>query len=416
MHKSYKHITVFEHEALFTHKGNHKLTNEQLTALQNFYKEEQFPYYSLVHKGIRFCEYVGVLQVGNTVIEILPKADKQGEQEWRNMLVGMLKAVGWFNLDAPTSSNLKLKSNTLLHLYFQIFVQHTEELLHKGLIKKYHKHEANTTALKGNLLFAKQLQHNLTHQERFYVKHTVYDKENLLNKVLYKTIKLLQVINTDSVLQSRINALLLNFPELQDVQVSDAFFEKIVYNRKTEPYKKAVEIAKLILLNYHPDISKGTNNVLALMFDMNLLWEQFVYKSLKRDTTADWEIKSQTKKYFWKSESGNSKKIIPDIVIKKSNGVLVVLDTKWKNIGDLNPSDDDLKQMYVYSKFHKEAKTALVYPNNTSNSLIKKGTFYLEETESTLSTKECLIVKLGITNNIRNWQNKIANYIKQNIA
>lgn len=408
MPKPLKHITVFEHEALFTYKGNCKLTEDQLVALQNYYKEDDFPYYSLVHKGIRFCEYVGVIQVGGTVIEILPKADKQYKEEWRSMLIGMLKAVGLFDIHAPTSANLKTRPNALLDLYFEMFIQQTEELLYKGLIKTYRKTEANTTALKGNILFGKHIQQNLTHQERFYVKHTVYDKEHPLNSVLYKTIKLLQHINTNVALQSRINALLLNFPELAPINVDAAFFEKIEYNRKTEPYKKAIEIARLILLNYHPDVSKGNNNVLALMFDMNALWEHFVYVSLKRHNPNNFEIKAQAKKYFWKRESGQAKRMIPDIVVKKSNGAYVVLDTKWKNIGDLNPSDADLRQMYTYSKFHNNAQTGLIYPGNEQLPVL--GNFY-DENNNQVSNKICAILKVPVVPNIKSWQESLAKSI-----
>ena len=128
--------------------------------------------------------------------------------------------------------------------------------------------------------------------------------------VLYK--KLLHRINTNSALSSRIGALLLNFPELPDVKVDAPFFEKINYNRKNEDYKQAIDIAKLILLNYHPDVKTGQNDVLALMFDMNLLWEQFVYKSLRLHL-KEYRVKAQSSKPFW----GNVT-MKPDILKKKA--------------------------------------------------------------------------------------------------
>ena len=38
------------------------------------------------------------------------------------------------------------------------------------------------------------------------------------------------------------------------------------------------------MLNYHPDISKGRNDILALMFDMNSLWEDREEKSIRYKT------------------------------------------------------------------------------------------------------------------------------------
>ena len=80
---------------------------------------------------------MGVIQVGKTSIEVLPKADKNNDTKtWRKVLIGMLHAVGIFNIYAPSSSNLQLKTNSILDLYFEIFVNEIEYLLHRGLAKK----------------------------------------------------------------------------------------------------------------------------------------------------------------------------------------------------------------------------------------------------------------------------------------
>jgi 5-methylcytosine-specific restriction enzyme subunit McrC len=112
-----KHITVFEHQMLKLHQNidGVEFDEASLKALQTFYGEKGVPYYSLIHNGVRFCEYVGVIQVGAYTIEVLPKADKnENEGFWRNALIGMLKAVGDFNTDAPSSSALSLKANSIL--------------------------------------------------------------------------------------------------------------------------------------------------------------------------------------------------------------------------------------------------------------------------------------------------------------
>ena len=139
MIKEELHITVFEHESLRIDKGEQRLTLSQLKTLQQFYGEKGVPYYSLIHRGILFNGYVGVIQVGKTVIEVLPKADRsegsneETKTEWRNMLISMLRVVGIFDIHAPSSSDLRLRHDSILDIYFELFIKALESLIHKGL-------------------------------------------------------------------------------------------------------------------------------------------------------------------------------------------------------------------------------------------------------------------------------------------
>jgi 5-methylcytosine-specific restriction enzyme subunit McrC len=285
-----------------------------------------------------------------------------------------------------------------------MFIKELEYLLHNGLIKKYRKKEGNVSALKGSLMFPKHIPQNLIHQERFYVRYTSFDVEHKLHFILYKTILLLKKINTNSELISRIGALLLHFPEMPDLKITESTFEKLIFNRKTFSYKRAIDISKLLLLQYHPDVSKGRNHVLALMFDMNKLWEQFVYVSLRKNKDEWTTVTAQTKKLFWQPEIGNSSKIKPDIIINKDKEDCLVLDTKWKNLNGLNPSPDDLRQLYVYHEYYNAKKVALVYPGSESKNVMGS---YLDPTTGKESGKECSIISLSVEPDIKMWQKKI---------
>jgi len=405
------HITVFEHETVRFDKGEKKITEDQFDALRLYFGEKGLPFYSLCYNGITFNEHVGVIQVGKTLIEVLPKADKvsaseREENKWRDILIDMLRAVGNFDIQAPSHGNLKIKPNTILDLYFELFIKEVEYLFHNGLVKQYRKKEGNVTALKGSLQFALHLQQNLTHQERFYVRHTTYDVEHKLHFILFKTLRLLKQINTNTLLNSRIGNLLLNFPEMPDIRVSEITFDKLVLNRKTQIYTKAIEISRLILLQYHPDLSKGRNHVLALMFDMNKLWEKFVLVSLRRNKLSDITITDQTSKYFWKPRNGYRSTIRPDIIIKKNKENCLVLDTKWKNLNGYNPSPEDLRQMYVYHEYYKARKVALVYPGSE---LLKITGTYLDPISSKEIDKECSIFSIPPQTDIKKWQENIYN-------
>lgn len=397
------HFTIFEHQSLWVHKGKQRLNPTQLLHLQHFHGEKGVPYYSLIHQGVRFCEYVGVLQIGDLTIEILPKADQYTSvNQWRDILIGMLRSVNAFNVQAPSQSSLDIKSNYILDLYFELFVKEVEYLFHQGLIKKYGRVEQNQLALKGALKFAQQIQKNLIHQERFYTQHTIYDSNHLLNQIVYKTLLLVKRVNHNVALNSRISTLLMRFPPLDQVQVTTTTFEKIILTRKSKPYQNILEICKLLLLNYHPDLRKGKHVVLALLFDMNVLWERFILKSIQKHLKHG-SVRGQAKKLFWKPQAGYRSTMRPDIVITLNNGKKIVLDTKWKNIQNGNPSAEDLRQLYVYHEYFKAEKVALIYPGAYS---IRKGNFY-EKSQNTLSSKECCIIKIPTNQRISVWQQKI---------
>lgn len=361
-------IVVFEHEKIRFDVGEKRITEDQFHALEKFYGSG-VPYYSLCYHGIQFNEFVGVLQVGKTVIEVLPKADKEfvnqeSEKNWRDLLIGMLRAVSSFDIHSTSESSLRIKPNSILDLYVELYILELESLVHSGLVKKYRRTQGISTALIGSLNFPKHLQHSVVHKERFFINFTTYDNDHLLHQIFFKALKFINQYNVNLALDSRIGNLLLNFPEVADVKVDHKLFERIFLNRKTAKYKNALEIAKLLLLQYHPDLSGGKNNVLALMFDMNLLWEKFILISLKKNLSQypGIIVKGQDSTVFWKPSRGYDRIVKPDIVIEKGPKNFV-LDTKWKLIKG-KPTIEDIKQMFVYHQYFDANKAALVFPGN----------------------------------------------------
>ena len=346
-------------------KEGKKLPENLYESLKSFSGEKELPYYSLTATGVRFKNYVGALQIGKWTVEVLPKFDRNMPTSTAQpILIQMLRQAGILKTNTPTESNLRIKRNYILETYLQMFLDETKSIIHRGLIKKYHKREDNTYVLKGSLNFNKHLSMNLIHAERFYVKHTIYDQQHELNQVLYKTLNVILGLDASFYLISEIKSLVLNMPELNDIHVSEEFFERIKWSRKNEHYKTAIEIARLLLLNYHPDLSHGKNNVLALMFDMNDLWEKWFAKRLRlaaSDLGLPIGIKEQVKKTFWIPSNGYSIKQKPDMVIEAANDMRIILDTKWKIIHN-RPSEDDLRQMYTYNQLFESNRSYLVYP------------------------------------------------------
>ena len=229
--------------------------------------------------------------------------DFANKQNWRDVLLQMLKECKLLKINTVDYASLNLKSNSILDIYIEFFLSQVERLMHEGLIKKYRINEGNRPSLKGQLKFSKHISKNIVHQERFYVQYREYDHLNVYNQLLYKTLNILPAINKSRFIADKANRLLLNFPEMPDMSVSASTFDKLFYDRKSERYREVMVICKMLLLNFRPNIARGAENVIAILFDMNKLWEEFVYRRLVKVSSNGIKVERQQQKDFWWNEN-----------------------------------------------------------------------------------------------------------------
>lgn len=365
-------IQVFEFEKLTLKKDDKGrcLKEEELDRLYAFNDQGGHQYFTGIRGGIQFKNYVGVIQLGGLTIEILPKADKQVASEtdfgiWQGALLDMLKVCQRISTHTMSETQLKRKPHSLLEVYFEMFLQEVDQLLRVGLTKQYRRSAGNVGALKGRLNFSKNVQQNLIHQERFYTEHQVYDHSHLANQIIWQALIILETLRFQSRLKDKVTRLKAHFPPIKQISIRATHFTQLSQNRKLAPYTKALQIAQMIILNYSPDIRAGQEHMLTLLFDMNKLWEEYIYQMLLRSKRTDIKVHFQNQQKFWENRL-----IKPDLVIEHhtDNGCeTVVVDTKWKILDAQNPrpSDNDLKQMYVYNLYWNAQRSMLLYPSAT---------------------------------------------------
>lgn len=328
-------------------------------------------YFSLMRSGVTFSQYVGVLQVHDLTLEILPKTDKEDEENvWHDVLLQMLRETRFLQLDYISEASLRYKRHSILHLYFMEFLHQVQLLIKRGLVKKYRKKSGNLNVLKGSIQFNEHITKNVIHKEKFFTKHQVYDHQHLLHQIILEALLILKNITTQSTIADEVNRTLFNLPEIERKVITEKTFKSLSFNRKTKPYKKAVEIAKMVILNYSPDIKGGNNDLFALLFDMNQLWEEFVYRQLIKIDDADLSVHFQNQDNFWES-----RKLRPDLIIEK-DGQRMVLDTKWKIIDNAQPSDEDLRQIFAYNIYWGVDKGFLVYPKTSASPSTSPGIYH----------------------------------------
>lgn len=362
-------VQVFEYDKLciYPNENGDCITPGQLDQLYRFNDQNGNKYFTGIRQGIRFNSFVGVIKVGSLTIEILPKVDRNKLANhdnviyWRSVLIQMLRVCKKINVESLSQAILAKKENSLLDIYINIFLNEIESLLRQGLIKKYRSTSGNLFSWKGRMDFGKNIQTNLTNQERFYTQHQIYDYEHLVNQILLKALNILSSAVNNTSMKDRVLRNLMQFPEIKQINIFAEHFDRVVETRKTIPYNKALQTAKMIILNYSPDILTGQENMIALLFDMNKLWEEYIYRMLMLADSPENKIIYQDGKDFWES-----RKIKPDIVIKhtdsEGNKSTFVIDTKWRIPQNNEPSDDELKQMYAYNMYWDAHKSLLLYP------------------------------------------------------
>lgn len=368
------------------------------------YLTENFncPYYTVYFDRIRFANYVGVLKVGDLTIEVLPKTDKHeaSKSQWQKVLLQMLAISLDVKAKTTTHADVILRSHSVLEAYLNLFLNETERLLHEGLVKKYRTDIGNKTSLKGKLLMHQHISKNLVHAERFYVAHQVYDRDNIFNSILSEALNCIRSLGASNSISKYCSTLLLNFPECRPINISQKLFERLQYNRKTERYRKAIELARIILLNYHPDVKGGSNNILAIMFDMNFLWESYIYKMLSKASRAidkKCVVLDQQRTLFWKHPDKWSLNLVPDLLICFGDSDRFILDTKWKYKKDTSP--EDIRQMYAYGNYFRASRRYLLYPDKLEVPVVKKeGSFYKISEKEVSESEKCGLIYADLLN------------------
>lgn len=359
-------IQVFEHNKLIIgHQYDGVLfSKKHYDALFKLNELHNDKYFRPLPGSIYFKQYVGVIQVEGLTIEILPKIDKASNDTnlWQEVLIDMLRVARKIKVQNTDNANVEKQNRHLLDIYFEWYLNEVKALIHGGLIKQYYQQTANVKALKGKLEFAGHLSRNAVHKERFYTTHQVYGTDHHIHQIISKALDIIEHFSKNSYIYSLCKTVKASFPEVSPITVTPDTFNKLKENRKTAPYGTALEIAKFIILQYAPNIKNGNENMLALLFDMNMLWEQYILAKLKTAAAnKNLIIHHQWGKPFWKTNKNK-----PDIVIEKKSGdenqKHFIVDTKWKNISGSNPSIQDLRQMYAYNDYWSSTDAMLLYP------------------------------------------------------
>lgn len=332
------------------------------------------------HRSIHLGHYVGYLQIGRLRLEILPKLGRSAAEDWRALLVHMLREVLGVRIAVHSAASVRSRSGTLYDVLVDRFLALVTGLLREGLTREYREQEGNETCMRGRLVVDRHVRTNAAHRERLYVAYSTFDADTLPNRILLRALEFVLTTTPNATLRSTADGLVSDFPEVGRGPVKASDFARLRLDRRTLRYGEAIELARLLLLGERPDLRWSGTPVLALLFDMNVLFEAYVLRQLRRLPTV--HVRAQATKVFWKAAGVGSKVLKPDLLVTvDGQRQPLVIDTKWKVPDGGRPSDADLRQLFAYLKTFGAPRGVLLYPRAEAAQASVEGRYTVEGLE-----------------------------------
>jgi len=207
------------------------------------------------------------------------------------------------------------------------------------------------------------------------VEYQEFLSDRVENRLIKTTLEYLYKKSKSNKNQQRIREFLFVFDEIKVSHDIKTDFSKVKLNRQMKDYEQVLLWCKTFLLENSFSPYKGNDVAFALLFDMNLLFESYVYSFLKHKYDFK-NITAQDKTHYLAYLNGTDKKfqLKPDIVINDGE---IIADTKWKLLSEDKThqgiSQGDMYQLYAYGTKYKECKSMyLIYPDDG----IKTGNSY----------------------------------------
>ena len=362
-------------------------------------------------KYVQFKNYVGLIQLKTGFqIEILPKIDMVSTvEENKNVFLKMLKSMKEFEGKSFNVSNLNVDKMNLYEIFINMYLQSVSSLCKKGLKAAYMSSEDNLTVFKGKMIFKEHMKKNIVHKEKFYVSFDEYSMNRPENKLIKSTLLKFVKLSQNPLNKKLATQMLIYFENVEPSKNYDADFLKVKIDRSTKDYENLIDWSKVFLKNKSFTTFSGKSVSRALLFPMEKIFESYIAKYTKT-VFDDCIVSTQDKGYYLFNSPSNQFSLRPDIVIEKPNSGLVIMDTKWKELSDAKKnygiSQNDMYQMYAYSKKYKTSEIWLLYPLNNE---MRNHHSILFSSDDGVSVHVFFIDVSNIENSLKELKNKIEN-------
>lgn len=401
-------LTALEHEAIpITPDGAGfsltPLESERLAQVG----ELRRGFCELGHRQVKLAQFCGVVSLGDRVLEVLPKTQDRNEslEDCRGVLLRLLRLSERFPYFAHLAAGQHLRRAPLLEAFIAAFYQAVTTVIRGGLLRQYLEHEEDLRVVRGRIATARQLG---THANRLDTVACVFDElsaDNVWNRVLKKAVRVTRPWLRSAELGRGWVELMGVLDEVDDARLADAEVQRLVFDRRAERYREAIDWARWILALLAPSLRGGQHEAPALLFDMNRLFESSVAAVLRRSALRHGlDVVTQDRSRALAAiVSGDIVEagfvLRPDLLILRQGKVAVIADTKWKRLeldrkDRPSPSEADMYQLHAYASVFQCHELALIFPWAASDQATE-ATFRLPGREGRATTVHVMGVDVG---------------------
>ncbi len=320
----------------------------------------------ITRQGIKTKSWVGVIKYKNLHLEILPKLISANDDR-STILKNLIFMLSYTkNLDIKTNDNAKLanEKNPFIEILIREFANSLFESLKRLTPKRYVREEENLNYLKGKIKFSENIRYNCTNQAKFYCEYDEFSENNLLNQLFLFVSTCLYNISNNSNNKKTLKFIINYYSDISFVRFDKFKVRKIKLTRNQELLKKPFNLAKMFVEQTSIDLSKNKFENITLVWDMNSLFEEFVYELIKRNIPECSPIAQKTKRLLRQAqETRRDTKV--DILVQNPQ---VIIDTKYKKFTCFDDiKNADIFQVSTYCLLHKYNRAVLLYPQFEEN-------------------------------------------------
>ena len=327
-------------------------------------------------KGLRARGVVGVIATPGCQLEILPKIEGAGESAvdhatLRHRLIHMLAMARDIRIDARAITQLGWQRDTILELLIRLYCSKLADAVRQGIPQQYTDQEDDLPTLRGRLDVTRQFSTLAVSPQRLACRFDARSPDIALNQVMRAAIGKLSRLAQAPDNQRALRELSFAYADISEVSPGALRWDLIVLDRTNTRWRELLSLARLFLGDRHQQTSAGPIDGHALLFEMNILFEEYVARLLARALAGtDLSVSAQGghRDCLFEGETGRFR-TRPDLIVRRGSRIAMIIDTKWKRITRIDDpkqgvSQADVYQLMAYGRLYECPYVVLLYPHH----------------------------------------------------